>query len=1430
MYIWDVKTQIMRKQLLFVFFLFFSFLNVANATERDSIVAKKFVTPPVNDECSGAINVPVNPTLEVVTSILGSTVDATISAGFSTNPCVGVSSYQQDVWLSFTATAKRHIVSFSNISVSNKQIYYSIYSGSCSNLEIMYCGQANNPEMSAFGNLIVGANYKIRVVVQNNTPLTFDIALTTPASVPNDECSAAIVVPVNPTLEATNFITGDWQGASTSASPVGCFEDSNKDDMWYKFVATSKQHIITFDLSQGIYFYIDLFSGSTCAGSVHMTCWSDSVYLLEDLTIGTTYRLKVTNGYFAGITPAIFNLSITTPPTIANDDCATLINIPVNPSVEGLLFAEGTSFGANSSGLPDICYGDYNDVWFDFTAISVSQIITIYDFDQSVVGIRYGLYTGNCNELVNVGCSTLSSKLFNNLVVGNNYKVRVQNYLNSSFLAGAFKIAVTTPPIPSNDNCENAVNITVNPNPTSELFMSGTTYAATASPEPSTCSGTENDDVWFSFVAQSTIQVVNLLNITGTTTNIRFAVYSGTECSTMTQVFCSLTDRNNTVITNLAIGETYKIRVYTNGNSSDVSASFDISITTPLPITNDECINAIPLTVNEGLDCIQTAAVSVTGATASPQVSTCAGMEDDDVWFSFVATGTSCIINFQNIIGSAIILNSSLYSGDDCGNLTFISCNNYNQTVANNLIPGTTYKLRVWSNSTLLEDIQFTICIASITPPIFANTTQYTVPQLVNEVLINNACSTIANITWGTGTTTSNGIGYFNKGNSDFPFEQGIILSTGNAAAAAGPNTSILSGGGAGGDADLSAILATQTPPVTGALNNATKLEFDFVAVTNQINFNFLFASEEYGVFQCGYADAFAFILTDLTAGTPPMNLAILPGTNIPVSVVNIRDNQYNTGCPSNNVAYFGNYYNNTAGNLGAPINFNGITVPMTAGASVIPGNSYHIKMVIADYQDTAYDSAVFLQGGSFNPGEESCLDRINLIAFNDTNNNGIKEETETSFTYGSFKYQLNDTPEIHNLSSPIGSYTIFDQNPLNSYDFTFSVHPEYATYFSAGTTSYTNISIAPLSGSQTLYFPITQIQGYNDVTVAIIPSGQPVAGFDYNNKIVFNNLGSMATSGTITYTKNPAVTITSVSSDVTLTPTGFTYSFTNLAAFETQLLTVSLSVPSIPVVNINDVLTSSVTISAPIDDLNTNNNSFSIVQTVGASYDPNDKMEAHGAKLDFDTFSQDDYLFYTIRFQNTGTTNAINIRIEDLLDEQLDEESMRMVSSSHNYLLERVGSQLVWKFNGINLPSIIQNEELSKGHLTFKVKVKPGFELGDIIPNYAEIYFDTNPAIITNTFNSEFEIQLSAPEFTAGNINVYPNPSKGLVYINVQNTSENLNTIQLYDVLGKRVLTSKSLTSQQSTIDVSALAKGVYMLEITTESNLRQTKKLVVH
>src|SRR5690554_6100901 len=262
--------------------------------------------------------------------------------------------------------------------------------------------------------------------------------------------------------------------------------------------------------------------------------------------------------------------------------------------------------------------------------------------------------------------------------------------------------------------------------------------------------------------------------------------------------------------------------------------------------------------------------------------------------------------------------------------------------------------------------------------PIEVSVTQYTPDQLVKDILINNPCAQVTNVTWSTGTnygvTDGTGIGYFTNTNSDFDMAAGIILSTGNAELAEGPETFSQGVGNNNwlDDDELTTYMNAVIGPDT--YHNATILEFDFVPFGNSISFNFIFASEEYGTYQCDFSDAFAFFLTN-TITNVTTNLALVPGTGDPISVTTIRDAAYNNGnngiCSDGNPAsmneeYFDSY---NAGNPNSATNFIGQTVKMVAESSVTPMTKYHIKLVIQDRGDSSVDSGVFIEAGSFDMG-----------------------------------------------------------------------------------------------------------------------------------------------------------------------------------------------------------------------------------------------------------------------------------------------------------------------------------------------------------------------------------------------------------------------------------------------------------------------------
>jgi gliding motility-associated-like protein len=244
----------------------------------------------------------------------------------------------------------------------------------------------------------------------------------------------------------------------------------------------------------------------------------------------------------------------------------------------------------------------------------------------------------------------------------------------------------------------------------------------------------------------------------------------------------------------------------------------------------------------------------------------------------------------------------------------------------------------------------------------------YSAEQLIN-VLVNNSCAQVTNSNL-YGSPNSKSYGYFTNASPAFPLGDGIILSTGYATSATGPNSSLLSEGLTTwpGDADLEAALG-----VSNTIN-ATILEFDFIPYTDKISFDYIFSSEQYltsitSQNQCNYTDGFAFLIKETGSTLPYVNLALVPGTTTPVKVNTVRGQGV---CPADNEEYFGGF-NPTE----HPTNFNGQTVVLQAKTSVIAGTSYHIKLVIADQGNNLYDSAIFLAGGSFKNVTDLGTDRL---------------------------------------------------------------------------------------------------------------------------------------------------------------------------------------------------------------------------------------------------------------------------------------------------------------------------------------------------------------------------------------------------------------------------------------------------------------------
>ena len=236
--------------------------------------------------------------------------------------------------------------------------------------------------------------------------------------------------------------------------------------------------------------------------------------------------------------------------------------------------------------------------------------------------------------------------------------------------------------------------------------------------------------------------------------------------------------------------------------------------------------------------------------------------------------------------------------------------------------------------------------------------------ELVQNTLLGSGVI-VTNVTFTglPGTSVNEQIGFFDGENCNVGIDYGVLLSTGSVFNAQGPNTSGSSslGGGFFGQSDPDLIA------ISGAnINDAAVLEFDFIAISDTILFDFVFASEEYLEFvNSGFNDVFGFFLSGPGISGPysnnAINIALIPGTATPIAINNVHADSNAT------------YFVNNGDGFSAPYNsdpqyiqYDGFTGPITVMATVTPGEVHHIKLTVGDAGDTAFDSAVFLSGGTF--------------------------------------------------------------------------------------------------------------------------------------------------------------------------------------------------------------------------------------------------------------------------------------------------------------------------------------------------------------------------------------------------------------------------------------------------------------------------------
>ncbi len=239
--------------------------------------------------------------------------------------------------------------------------------------------------------------------------------------------------------------------------------------------------------------------------------------------------------------------------------------------------------------------------------------------------------------------------------------------------AASIKENTTVIAPPANDECVNAITLTVNQNFLCTNVTAGTVLDATASTGVTGCPGASNanDDVWYKFVATDLSHKIELLNIAGSNTDLYYMVFEGGvsgDCNTMSPIFCG--SSNPGTPSSLTIGNTYFVNIFTNSTASGANTTFDICIgSTPAVPSNDDCANAETITLP--FNSTSYDATSATNNSGFITASSCIDM-NDGVWYTITGNGENITLTVQPESWDAAIV---VYEGS-CGDFTCVDGTN----------------------------------------------------------------------------------------------------------------------------------------------------------------------------------------------------------------------------------------------------------------------------------------------------------------------------------------------------------------------------------------------------------------------------------------------------------------------------------------------------------------------------------------------------------------------------------------------------------------------------------------------------------------------------------------------------------------------------------------------------------------------------------
>ncbi len=402
------------------------------------------------------------------------------------------------------------------------------------------------------------------------------------------------------------------------------------------------------------------------------------------------------------------------------------------------------------------------------------------------------------------------------------------------------------------------------------------------------------------------------------------------------------------------------------------------------------------------------------------------------------------------------------------------------------------------------------------------------------------------------------------------------------------------------------------------------------------------------------------------------------------------------------------------------------------------------------------------------------------------------------------------------------------------------AVLPTGTYVITAVTTSYHNGVITPTSitvnattagnSYDNNNFGVYVQPGACDLSINVTPNTTVTPGYPAYYEIEVCNVGANVSSGTVNLFYDPSLTY-NYSSPAATSQNSSTYTaswaLNHLNPGSCQYYYVRFTADSTLtagqfIFTLGNVTTDS------CQDANQSNNVDTVHQNVTASWDPNNKQVSPIGVGPEGLIHGDQWLTYTINFQNTGTAPAINIVIQDTLSQYLDVSTFKMIGASLPYTMQFAGNEAIWKFNAVSLPDSGTDQEASHGFVTFMILPIQGLPSKTAITNQADIFFDYNAGVATNkTLNTiDYTLAVNPVEPNDVTITLQPNPFSQYTTIRISGV-DGPSELNVYDMLG-RVVKNQTSAGSIFSIDRGTMASGVYMYEVMHNGTVIGKGKMV--